>query len=124
MRKTALSILSVVLLLGANATVLNDAQAFNMGNMMNPSRWFDDDDRYDRGYYRGYGPYGGYGGYGPYGYGGGPYGWGGYPGYGGWGGGYPGYGGWGGGQGPSTIVVNPSPDSSRQQAPPAPRLPE
>ena len=120
-RKTAFSILSVVLLLGADAAVLNDAQAFNFGNVMNPSRWFDDDDRYDRGYYRGYGPYGGYGGpygYGPYGGYGGPYGgWGGYPGYGGWGG-YPGY-----GQGPSAIVVNPTPDSSRQQAP-APRLPE
>lgn len=121
-RKTALSILSVAVLVGADAVVLNDAQAFNFGNVMNPSRWFDDDDRYDRGYYgRGYGPYGGYG-YGPWGYGGGPYGpyggWGGYPGYGGWGG-YPGY-----GQGPSTIVVNPTPDSSRQAPPPAPRLPE
>jgi len=115
-RKTVLSILSVAVLLGANAALLNDARAFDMGNMMNPSRWFDNDDRYDRGYYRGYGPYG----YGPYGYGGpyGPYGgWGGYPGYGGWGG-YPGY-----GQGPSTIVVNPTPDTSRQEAP-APRLPE
>lgn len=48
------------------------AQAFNFGNMMNPSRWFNDRDR-DRDYY------GGYGG-GPYGYGG-PGGWGG-PGYG------------------------------------------
>ncbi len=110
----------------ADATVLNIAQAFDMGNMMNPSRWFDNDDYYDRGYGRGYGygPYGGYGGYGPWGYGGGPYGWGGYPG--GWGGygGYGGYPGYGGG-GPSTIVVNPTPDNSRQAAPaPAPRLPE
>ena len=56
MRKTALSMVSVVLLLGANAAVLNDAQAFNMGNMMNPSRWFnDDDDYYRRGYGYGYG---------------------------------------------------------------------
>jgi hypothetical protein len=118
-RKTALSILSLAVLLGANVAVVDVAQAFNMGNMMNPSRWFDDDDYYDRGYYgRGYGPYGGYG-YGPWGYGGGPYG------YGGPWGGYPGYGGYGYGQQPSTIVVNPSPDSSRQQAPaPAPRLPE
>ena len=70
----------------------------------NATAWWDDDD-YDRWYD---GPwYGGYPGYG---------GWGGYPGYGGWGGGY--------GQGPSTIVVNPTPDNSRQQAAPAPRLPE
>ena len=97
----------------------NVAQAFDMGNMMNPGRWFDDDD--DRYYGGRYGRYG-YGG--PYGYGGGPYGWGG-P-YGGWGGGpygwgggpYGGYGGYGGGQ-PSTIVVNPSSDSK-----PAPKLPE
>ena len=120
-RKTALSILSLTVLLGAEVTVLNDAQAFNFGNVMNPSRWFDDDDYYDRGYYgRGYG-------YGPYGYGGpwGGYGYGPY-GYGGpWGGGWGGYPGYGYGQQPSTIVVNPSPDSSRQQAPaPAPRLPE
>jgi hypothetical protein len=99
----------------AIATVLlgatNVAQAWNMGNMMNPGEWFDDDDddyyRYGRYYGRGYGPYGPYGGYGPYGYGGygGPYG-----GY-----GYPGYG------QPSTIVVNPGGDS---KAPPPPRLPE
>lgn len=76
------------------------AQAFDFGNMMNPSRWFGgDNDRYYDRYYGGrYGPYG-YGPYGggwggPYGGWGGPYGWGGYPGY---GGGYP-----------STIVVNPS----------------
>ena len=100
----------------AVATVLlgaaNVAQAFNMGNMMNPGDWFDDDDddyyRYGRYYGRGYGPYGpygGYGGYGPYGGYGGPYG-----GY-----GYPGYG------QPSTIVVNPGGDS---KSPPPPRLPE
>ena len=94
------------------------AQAFNFGNMMNPSRWFNDRDR-DRDYY------GGYGG-GPYGYGGGPYGYGGGP-YGGYGGPY-GWGGgpWGGGYGgyPSTIVVSPPAGSSSQAAPPPPRLPE
>ena len=75
--------------------VTNVTQAFNMGNMMNPGEWFDNNDRYDR-YYGGR--------YGPYGYGGGPYGWGGYPGYG----------------RPSTIVVNPP---SGTAAPP-PKLPE
>jgi hypothetical protein len=107
----------------AGLAAANVAQAFNFGNMMNPSRWFDND-RYDRGYYRGYSPY--YGGYGPYGYGGygGPWGgWGGYPGYGGWGG-YPGYGGYGGyGGAPSTIVVNPTQGSSNEAAAP-PRVPE
>ena len=97
----------------------NIAQAFDMGNMMNPGEWFDDDDdyyRHGRGYGGGYGPYG-YGG--PYGGGYGPYG----GGYGGPYGGYPGYGGYGGyGGQPSTIVVNPSSDSNR--APPPPRLPE
>jgi len=70
----------------------NAAHAFDMGNMMNPSKWVDsnrDDDDYDR---RGYGYGGPGGGYPGYGYGG-P-GWGGYPGYGygapGYG--YPGYG--------------------------------
>lgn len=95
----------------AVATVLlaatNVAQAWNMGNMMNPGEWFDDDDddyyrhgRYGRGYYGYGGPWGGPwgGGYGPYG----PYG-------------YPGYG------QPSTIVVNPG--GSNSKAPP-PRLPE
>jgi hypothetical protein len=69
------------------------AQAFNLGNMMNPSKWMgsNSDDNYNRRDYPGYG-YGGPGwGYPGYGYGG-P-GWG-YPGYGygapGWG--YPGYG--------------------------------
>jgi hypothetical protein len=66
------------------------AQAFDMGNMMNPSKWVggnNDRDRYDDDYYD-YGPppgYG-YGGYGAPGYGG--YG---APGYGGYG--APGYGG-------------------------------
>ncbi len=122
-RKTTLSRLSAAALCIGCATAANVAQAFDFGNMMNPSRWFDND-RYDRDYYRGYGygPYGGYG-YGPYGGYGGPYGgpWGGgYPGY-GWGG-YPGYGGGYGGGYPSTIVVNPTPGTSNEA--PAPRLPE
>jgi len=103
--------LGLAILAGANV-----AQAFNMGNMMNPGEWFDDDDdyRYGRGYGGRYGPYGPgpYGWGGPYG-GGGPYGYGGYPGYGG------GYGGYGR---PSTIVVNPS--GGAKPAPPPPRLPE
>jgi hypothetical protein len=72
------------------------AQAFNLGNMMNPSKWMGSNNRDDDYYNRGYPGYGyggpGWGGYPGYGYGG-P-GWGGYPGYGygapGWG--YPGYG--------------------------------
>jgi hypothetical protein len=115
-------IISVAALGLAGMAAANVAQAFNFGNMMNPSRWFDNDrDRYyDRGYYGGYGgPYG-YGG-GPYGYGGGPYGWGGGP-YGGWGGYGPyGYGGGYGGGYPSTIVVSPS--SGDSKAPP-PKMPE
>ena len=86
-----------------------------MFDMMNPGRWFDDDD--DR-YYRygryGHGPYGYRGpyGYGPYGYGA-PYGYGPYGGYGGPYG-YPGYG------AGNTIVVTPQ--SSGEKA--APRVPE
>lgn len=127
-RRTIISVASVAVLCLADVALLNVAQAFDMGNMMNPSRWFDNDnDYYDRGYYGGYGPYGygggpyGYGGGpwggGPYGYGGGPYGYGGGP----WGGGYGGY----GGGYPSTIVVNPNAggNTSQQPAPP-PRLPE
>ena len=80
-------LLFAVLIAGVNA-----AQAFDMGDMMDPGEWFgggNDRDYYDRGYYGGgYGPYG-WGG-GPYGWGGGPYGWGGGP-Y-GWGGGPYGYG--------------------------------
>jgi hypothetical protein len=102
--------------LTALATGMNVAQAFNFGDMMNPSDWFGgnhhDRDYYDRGYYGGYGPYG-WGG-GPYGWGGGPYGWGGGP-Y-GWGSPY----GWGGGY-PGAIVVNPNQGSS---APPPPKTPE
>ncbi len=105
----------------------NVAQAFDMGNMMKPGEWFDNDNdhhRYGRGY-GGYGPYG-YGG-GPYGYGGGPYGYGGGPyGYGGgpygYGGGPYGYGGYGGYGQQRTIVVNPS--SGAEQVAPPPRLPE
>ena len=112
--KTKLSIFAGLVLAGVLGLAVPPANAW-WGNSY-----------YDDYYYR---PWGGgpwYGGYPGYGWGGYPgYGWGGYPGYGGWGG-YPGYGGWGGGygQGPSTIVVNPTPDNSRQQAPPAPRLPE
>jgi len=78
----------------------NTAGAFNMGNMMNPSKWMGgDSNRYDDygggpGYGYG-GPGYGYGGYPGFGYGGPGYGYGGYPGYGGPGygyGGYPGYG--------------------------------
>jgi hypothetical protein len=79
------------------------AQAFDMGNMMNPSKWVGKDkkrDRYDDDYYD-YGPPPGYGygapgyGYGAPGYGYGAPGYGGYgaPGYGGYG--APGYGGYG-----------------------------
>jgi len=115
-------IISVAALGLAGMAAANVAQAFNFGNMMNPSRWFNDNDRdryYDRGYYGyGGGPYG-WGG-GPYGYGGGPYGWGG-P-YGGWGGYGPyGYGGGYGGGYPSTIVVSPSSEGSKA---PAPKMPE
>jgi hypothetical protein len=81
-----------VIAVAAGLLVAGQAQAFNFGNIMNPSRWFGGNrgyDRYDDYYGPGYGGYGpGYGGYGP-GYGG--YG---YPGYGG-GYGYPGYGGYG-----------------------------
>ena len=92
------------------ATGVNVAQAFDMGDMMDPGEWFGNNDRdyYDRGYYRGYGPYG-WGG-GPYGWGGGPYGWGGGP-Y-----GYGGYGGY-----PGAIVVNPNQGSNN---PPPPKVPE
>ena len=76
----------------------NAAYAFDMGNMMNPSKWMDnnkDNDRYDDYYddpgygYPGLPPGYGYGGAPGYGYGGDPgYGYGGAPGY----GGNPGYG--------------------------------
>jgi hypothetical protein len=99
--------------------MVNVAQAFDMGNMMNPGEWFGND--HDDDYYRygyggpwGYGGYGGpWGGYGPYGYGGGPWG-GGYGPY-----GYGGYGGYGGY--PGAIVVNPQQGSGSSAPPPAPR---
>jgi hypothetical protein len=85
--KRSLIIVSSMLAVGGGSlAVMPSAYAFDMGNMMNPNKWFDgnkdryrDDyyyDRYDR---YGYGPYGGGWG-GPYGYGA-PYGYG-YPGYG------------------------------------------
>lgn len=90
----------------ASLLVAGSAAAFNMGDMMNPSKWMGgnkDRDRYDDDYYYegpGYGGPGyGYGGPG-YGYGGPGYGYGGGPGYGYGGPGYggPGYG-YGGGPG-------------------------
>ena len=119
-RKTILVAAAMAGMLGGNLAMVNIAQAFDMGNMMSPGKWFgdNDDDRYYR-RYGGYGPYGG--GYGPYGGGYGPYG-GGYGPYGGgygpYGGGYGPYGGYGGR--PSTIVVNPPP-ASGSSAPRAPR---
>jgi hypothetical protein len=103
--------------------VATTAHAFDMGNMMNPSKWMgNNNDRYDdyrdgRGYGYGYPGYGGYGGPGYYGgypgYGGPGYGYGGYPGYGGPGYGYGGYPQYGG----STVVVpgNSSSNSEVQQ---------
>lgn len=104
-------------LVATSLLLANTCHAFDMGNMMNPSKWMggrDNDDYYDD--YR-YGPgYGGPGyGYGGYpGFGGPGFGYGGYPGYGGPGygyGGYPGYG------GAPTVVVpgSGSGDSEVQQ---------
>jgi len=79
------------LFLASSLLLAMPAQAFDMGNMMNPSKWVggnNDRDRYDDDDYYDYGPPPGYGGYGGPGYGG--YG---APGYGGYGG--PGYGGYG-----------------------------
>lgn len=90
MSKQKLIIYSAMLAIGGSSlAIVPSAYAFNMGNMMNPSKWMNnnnnnnrdryyDDDYYDRGRYGYGGPYGGWGG--PYG--GGPYGYGGYPGYG------------------------------------------
>jgi len=98
-----------VMSVAAGLLLANPACAFDMGDMMNPSKWTGGNNDRDR-YYDDYGPgYGypggypgyGYGGYPGYGYGGAPgYGYGGYPGY----GGEPGYGyggdpGYGGGPG-------------------------
>ena len=110
MKRKTILIAVIAGILGGNLAMVNVAQAFNMGNMMSPNKWFNDnnDDRYYR-RYGGYGPYGG--GYGPYGGGYGPYG----GGYGGYGGGYGGYGGYN--RGPSTIVVNPQPARTAPRAP-------
>ena len=114
MRRIVIS-LTAGAVLGVGGLMQADVAQAGMFDMMNPSKWFGDNDRYYDRYGYG-GPYGRYG-YGPYGYGGGPYGWGGGP----WGGGP-----WGGGYGrvPQTIVVNPGAGSQRAAPPPAPRLPE
>ena len=83
------------ILLASSLLLAMPAQAFDMGNMMNPSKWVGGDkdrDRYDDDYYD-YGPPPGLG-YGAPGYGYGAPGYGGYglPGY-----GAPGYGGYGAG---------------------------
>lgn len=85
-----LIVYSVMAALGAGGLALSQsALAGGPFNMMNPSKWFGNNDRYDDDYYyrdRHYGGYGygpGWGGYGPYGYG---------PGWGGYGYGYPPYG--------------------------------
>jgi hypothetical protein len=92
-----------VLITATSLLLASPVQAFDMGNMMNPSKWTggkNKRDRYDD-YRGGYdGPGYGYGGGPGYGYGGPGYGYGGGPGYGGapgYGGG-PGYG-YGGGPG-------------------------
>jgi hypothetical protein len=116
MKHKTILVAAIAGILGGNLAMVNVAQAFNMGNMMSPNKWFNDNDN-DR-YYRRYGGYGRGGGYGPYGGGYGPYG----GGYGPYGGGYGPYGGGGYGgynRGPSTIVVNPQP--SGNTAPRAPR---
>ncbi|RDH83413.1 MAG: hypothetical protein DIZ77_04730 [endosymbiont of Seepiophila jonesi] len=79
MSKQKLIIYSAMLAIGSSSlTIVPSAHAFNMGNMMNPSKWmnnnnrdryYDDDYYYDRGRYGYGGPYGGYGGYPGYGYG-------------------------------------------------------
>ena len=75
-----------VIIAATSLLLANTACAFDMGDMMNPSKWTGGDKDRDR--YDDYGPGYGYpGGYPGYGYGGGP-GYGGYPGY----GGDPGYG--------------------------------
>ena len=87
MQNTGIPIRAII---GATGLLLaSSAWAFDMGNMMNPSRWMGgNNDRYDDDYYYD-GPGYGYGGGPGYGYGGPPgYGYGGPPGY----GGAPGYG--------------------------------
>ncbi len=77
-----------IFIIAVSLLLANSVSAFDMGKMMNPSKWMggnNNRDRYDDDYdRRGYG-YGGPG----YGYGGPDYGYGGAPGY---GGGAPGYG--------------------------------
>jgi hypothetical protein len=58
-RKTILVAAAIAGILGGNLVMVNVAQAFDMGNMMNPGKWFgdNDDDRYYRRYVGfGYGP--------------------------------------------------------------------
>ncbi len=77
-RRVAILTFGIAIVAGSGASY-----AFNMGNMMNPSKWFGGNNR-DRDYYgdRWGGPGYGYGGP-AYGYGGAPgYGYGGAPGYG------------------------------------------
>jgi hypothetical protein len=81
LKRAVLVVCSAAMLTGAGV-----GHAFNIGNMMNPSKWFGGGNR-DRDYYDYGGPGYGYGGPG-YGYGGPGYGYGG-P---GWGYGAPGYG--------------------------------
>ncbi|MEA3273723.1 MAG: hypothetical protein U9Q81_00160 [Pseudomonadota bacterium] len=116
MRRAATLILGTTLVAGAGTSF-----AFDMGNMMNPSKWMgggnDRDDYYDD-YDRWGGPGYGYGGPG-YGYGGPGYGYGG-PGYGYGGPGY-GYGGPGYGYGgPGYGYGGPA----EQRAPARPAAPE
>jgi len=99
----------------AGLLLTSAAYPFDMGNMMNPSKWMggnkdhDDYDDYDRGY--------GYRGYPGYGWGGYPgYGWGGYPGYGGYGYGYGGY--------PGYTIGTTGAASGTGSGTPAPKLPE
>jgi hypothetical protein len=112
-RKKEITVRAVVVTTGM--LFAGTAHAFDMGNMMNPSKWMGGDDDHDRYDDYGYGGPGyGYGGYPGFGYGGPGYGYGGYPGYGyggpGYGyGGYPGYGyggypGYGYGATPSVVV--------------------
>ena len=99
-------------LAAAGFLLANSAYAFNFGNMMNPSKWGNDndDDYYEDDYYGGPGPYGpppGY--YGAPGYGVPGYG---APGYGAPGYGAPGYGapGYGGGYAAPNPVQSYGPD--------------
>jgi hypothetical protein len=82
-RKKEITVRAVVVTTGM--LFAGTAHAFDMGNMMNPSKWMGGDDDHDR--------------YDDYGYGGPGYGYGGYPGY-----GYGGYPGYGYGATPSVVV--------------------